>query len=132
MQRWLALFLSFFVLLAAALPATAAEPQNAATLLPGYWEEYSPSSNLVLFTADGTVKILLKKDEIGDLRTLDGKWKMLNADTINLEFSLLDRPFLSTNAKVSFRAGEMILTDKQGQETKHRRHTGKIPQQYVW
>jgi hypothetical protein len=33
---------------------------------------------------------------------------------------------------LSYQGEEMILTEASGEQTKHRRHTGPIPEIYVW
>lgn len=133
MHRFFALILSMLIVFgSASVQANDASQLKTTSMLTGYWEEYSPSSNIVLFTADGTVKIMLKKNEIGDLRTLDGKWKMVSDDTINMTLSAHGQTFFSADTKIIFRNNEMILIDKNGDQTKHRKHSGKLPPQYVW
>lgn len=109
----------------------AAAPDAAATLA-GWWEEYSPSSNIVQFRPDGTVKVYLKKDEIGTLRTLDGTWK-LDSDqtTIEMVFTVRERT-LTRRAQISFEGPEMVITENGSKKTRHRRHSGQLPAAYNW
>lgn len=113
---------------AAAQVRNAAEPAAA---LSGWWEEYSPSSNIIQFQPDGTVRLYLKKGEIGNLRSLDGSWK-LGGDktTIQMVFSVAGKT-LDRSAKLSFEGAEMVLTE-DGTQTRHRRHSGKLPATYIW
>lgn len=115
-------------------PPAAAQTRNAAepaAALTGWWEEYSPSSNIVQFLSDGTVRLYLKKGEIGNLRSLDGTWK-LGADdaSIQMVFSVSGKT-LDRSAKLSFEGAEMVLTE-DGTQTRHRRHSGKLPAIFAW
>lgn len=113
-------------------PTTRASTPDAATALAGWWEEYSPSSNIVQFLPDGTVRLYLKKDEIGALRTLDGTWKLENNQTtIDMVFTVLGRT-LNRSAQISFEGPEMVLTENGAKKTRHRRHSGPLPAVYRW
>ena len=112
--------------------ATQASTPDAATALAGWWEEYSPSSNIVQFLPDGTVRLYLKKDEIGALRSLDGTWKLENNQTtIEMVFTVLGRT-LNRQAQIAFEGAEMVLTDSGAKKTRHRRHSGQLPAVYRW
>jgi uncharacterized protein (TIGR03066 family) len=104
---------------------------NQSAKLIGWWEEYSPSSNLVHFTQDGTVRLLLKKGEIGNLHSLDGTWKITRGSNIQMVFSLNGKT-LVRDGTLSFQSDEMLLIDKSGNKTRHRRHSGAIPEKYLW
>jgi uncharacterized protein (TIGR03066 family) len=95
--------------------------------LVGTWHEYTPSDNLVSFSADGRVVMYLRKGEIGDLRQLAGKWTLAGNGDLTVTFEALGRSVTQTT-KLSFAGEEMILTDDKGQETKHRRQTGPLPE----
>lgn len=99
--------------------------------LVGVWREYYPSSNVVQFYKDGTTKLYLKKGEIRDLRSLDGKWAVSDAGMLAITYAVGEKS-LTLEARVSFENEEMILTEKNGDQTKHRKHVGPIPQIYVW
>jgi hypothetical protein len=99
--------------------------------LVGVWREYSPSSNIVQFFADGTTKLYLKKGEIPDLRSLDGKWSVSDSGMLSITYTLREKS-LTLEAMVSYVGEEMILTEKSGEQTKHRKHVGPIPEIYVW
>lgn len=112
--------------------AAKATTQDAATALAGWWEEYAPSSNIVQFRPDGTVKVYLKKDEIGTLRTLDGTWKLENDQTtIEMVFTVRERS-LTRRAQISFEGPEMVITENGSKQTRHRRHSGQLPAAYNW
>lgn len=115
------------------LPASAqpSGDDKAASTLVGRWEEFTPSSNIVEFVADGTIKLYLTKGEVGTLHTLDGTWKMEDGDSVRMVFSV-DGRTLARTAKLSFSGQEMVLTDGGGRQSKHRRHSGKLPDKYVW
>lgn len=99
--------------------------------LVGVWHEYSPSDNLVSFSADGRVIMYLRKGEIGDLHELDGKWMLASNGDLTVTFEALGRTVTQTT-KLSFTGEEMILTDDKGQETKHRRQSGPMPEWTKW
>jgi len=99
--------------------------------LVGVWREYYPSSNVVQFYKDGTTKLYLKKGEIRDLRSLDGKWAISDAGMLSITYAVGEKT-LTLEAKLSYEGEEMILTEKNGDQTKHRKHVGPIPQIYVW
>ncbi len=132
------LVLTLLALLQPMFPAHAQEApakasaQDASATLAGWWEEYTPSSNIVQFLPDGTVRLYLKKDEIGALRTLDGTWKLANDQTsIEMVFTVLGRT-LNRQAQISFEGAEMVLTDSGAKKTRHRRHSGQLPAVYRW
>lgn len=120
----------FLIALFIAAAPAAADDNRLSRELVGLWMEYSPSSNLVSFDADRKVKIFLKKDEIGDLRALTGTWAV--KDGIMTATFVADGQPISNAGKLTFENGEMLLTVKNGIVTRHRRHTGPIPSQYVW
>ncbi len=112
--------------------AFAAETKaEQATQLVGWWEEYSPSSNIVYFSEDGTVRLMLRKGEIGDLHELVGTWEILDNQVIQMSFSANGNT-LVRDAKLTVSDDSMTLTDESGGKTRHRRHSGKLPQEYVW
>lgn len=116
----------------AAPQASTAPAQAQAQALAGWWEEYSPSSNIVYFGADGTVKLHLKKGEIGNLRTLDGTWTVADdGKSVRMIFTVNGQT-LDRRAALAFPGKEMVLTDPDGTLTRHRRHSGKLPDKYVW
>jgi uncharacterized protein (TIGR03066 family) len=121
------LFIAFVCLVAAQMPASA----DDAGKLVGTWHEYSPSDNLVRFTADGHVTMYLRKGEIGNLHTLEGNWKLVDNAMLNVKFTAMGRSVEQSN-KLSFAGDEMILTDEKGARTKHRRHNGALPARTQW
>jgi len=121
------LFIALFCLVAAQTRAAADDAQK----LVGLWHEYAPSDNLVNFAADGHITMYLRKGEIGDLRTLEGSWKLAGDGMLSVIFTAMGRSVEQTN-RVSFAGEEMILTDDKGEQTKHRRHTGALPAWTQW
>jgi len=120
------LLFAFFI---TTTPATANDNRLSKELV-GVWMEYSPSSNLVSFAADGKVKLYLKKGEIGDMRAMLGTWTIKNG-VMTATFIMNDVP-ISNAGRVSFENGEMLLTGSNGVVTRHRRHHGPTPAIYVW
>lgn len=116
--------------LALALLAVAADSALGDRLV-GVWREYSPSSNIVRFDKDGTTTLYLKKGEIGDLRTLNGKWNVDGSGMLSIVYTVGERSMM-LQARLSYEGEEMVLTEASGERTKHRRHTGPIPEIYVW
>jgi len=128
MRSFARVVLIAFVCLAAAHPRALAD--DAAKLV-GLWHEYSPSDNLVNFLADGRVVMYLRKGEIGDLHTLEGKWSLAQDGMLTVTFTALGKSVTQTN-KMTFAGEEMIITDDKGEETKHRRYTGPLPAWTQW
>jgi len=120
-------YIAFVCLMAAHTRAAADE----AGKLVGLWHEYSPSDNLVNFTADGHVVMYLRKGEIGDLRTLEGNWVLPGNGMLTVKFTAQGQSVEQSN-KLSFEGDEMILTDDKGEQTRHRRYTGALPAWTQW
>ena len=99
--------------------------------LVGVWREYHPSSNVVQFLRDGTTRLYLRKGEIRDLRSLDGKWVISDSGMLAITYAVGDKS-LTLEARLTYEGEEMILTEKNGDQTKHRKHVGPIPEIYVW
>ena len=100
----------------------------AADRLVGFWLEYGGShENLARFTADGGVSMYLRQGEIGDLRTLDGKWTLTRDGTITMTFRRDDGTSVAQSAKLGFVGDDMTLTEEDGTVTRHHRHTGPLP-----
>ena len=104
---------------------------STAHKLAGWWEEYSPSSNIVHFSEDGTFKLMLKKDEIMNMRSLPGTWKLLEDGNLELTVTLGEKSMTRVQ-KLGFENGEMLLTSPDGSVTRHRRHSGVLPEAYNW
>ena len=110
--------------------AAGALAQNLDKRVVGTWHEYTPTDNLIAFAKDGTWKLYLKKGEVGELRTLGGKWWV--EEGMLVVVIIKDNQHQRTSALLSFEDGEMVLTDAAGVKTRHRRHKGPIPRQYRW
>lgn len=130
MPRTIHLFCITLLLFVQASFAEEAKTEQAAKLV-GWWEEYYPSSNLVYFSQDGTVKLMLRKGEIGDLHALEGTWEILDNQTIKMSFSANGNT-LVRDAKLSVTDDSMTLTEANGSKTKHHRHSGEMPKEYIW
>jgi uncharacterized protein (TIGR03066 family) len=87
------------------------------------------SDNLVTFSADGGLKLHLKKGEKGDQRSLDGTWKMEGDGKLKMEL-LVDGEKNEQSMTVSFEGEEMVFTDSDGRRTWHSRHEGPLPERY--
>jgi hypothetical protein len=130
MTKTIRLLFIALLLFGHAVFATETKTEQAAKLV-GWWKEYYPSSNLVQFTPDGTVRLMLRKGEIGDLHELVGTWEILDNQVIQMSFSANGKT-LVRDAKLTVSDDSMTLTDENGGKTKHRRHSGKLPNEYVW
>jgi uncharacterized protein (TIGR03066 family) len=117
-----------FLCLVAAHTRAAADDSGK---LVGLWAEYTPSDNLVNFTADGRVTMYLRKGEIGDLHTLDGKWTLAGNGSLTVKF-VANGQSIEQTTQLSFPGDEMVLTDEKGELTKHRRYTGALPAWTQW
>jgi uncharacterized protein (TIGR03066 family) len=87
------------------------------------------SDNLVTFSADGGLKLHLKKGEKGDQKSLDGTWKMEGDGKLKMEL-LVDGEKNEQSMTVSFEGEEMVFTDSDGRRTWHSRHEGPLPERY--
>jgi hypothetical protein len=117
------------VSLFAGMQQAALAQESAQSRLAGLWDEIGPSANLVQFGGDGSLKLFLKKGEIGDLRSLNGKWSVLGDGKVNVTFIQKGKSFSQTLI-LKFEGEEMILIDEKGEITRHRRHVGPIPERF--
>jgi hypothetical protein len=122
-------YLFIIVILFAAMERAAFAEENVRSRMVGMWDELPPGENLVSFTKEGACKIYLKKGEIGDLRSLDGTWVIDSDGKLQITFSVNGQT-IDQKATIKFEGEEMILTDEGGTATRHRRHTGPIPDKY--
>ena len=99
--------------------------------LVGIWDEVHPKDNLVYFAKDGSWKLYLEEGEIGTLRSLNGTWSLSDDGKLTIAFTVNDQK-QSMVAKVTFDGEEMVLTEQDGSETRHRRHKGPIPERFQW
>lgn len=109
-------------------PVDSSSPKEA---LVGWWEEYAPSSNIVHFRADGMVALYLKQGEVGPLHELKGTWEIEGDGSLQMRFVVRGHT-QNSRLEVSFPGTEMVLKDANGILTRHRRHSGKLPESYLW
>ncbi len=130
--RLLFTLLFSFMLLA---PAAHGEEtaQDADQRLVGIWQEFEPSSNVIQFLSDHTVRLYLTKEEGGDMNIhwIGGTWKILPDSSLSMNMSANGRS-LQRVVTLQFRKDEMVLIDDSQTETKHRRLSGEIPAKYRW
>ena len=105
--------------------------QGDSARLVGLWRQHVGNENVVKFGADRTVSVYLRKGEIADLHTLDGKWTLDASGAVEMTFSVRGRSF-TQKGQLSFVGDEMILTDEKGEQTRHVRHTGPLPDWTRW
>jgi uncharacterized protein (TIGR03066 family) len=105
--------------------------------LVGTWQEtryetkskrVKESDNMVTFSSDGTVKLHFKKRQTAAPR-ITGKWKLDQAGAMEMELVVNDKSETQT-MQLSFEGDEMILTDREGRRTWHKRHEGPLPDEY--
>jgi hypothetical protein len=99
--------------------------------LLGMWAEVHPKDNVVYFAKDGSWKLYLKKGEIGDLHSLDGKWEILPGGKLKIVLAMNNQSKTFTS-KLRFDGEEMVLVEDDGTETRHRRHKGPLPERFQW
>ena len=117
----------------AAASAAVAQDRGLAARLVGTWREYSPTDNLVSFSKAGEWRLYLRKGEIQNLKSLDGRWSVSDpAGTLAIVLMLGGKEKPMPPAKLSFEGEEMILTDEAGKQTRHRRHRGPLPAEFSW
>ena len=93
-------------------------------------KEVRDSDNLITFSADGSLKLHLKKGEAKDNRSsLDGTWKVESDGALKMEL-VVDEKKEEQSMQLSFEGEEMILTDPDGRRTWHTRHEGPLPDRY--
>jgi hypothetical protein len=131
MRKILILFLVIFSFYSHDVLADEA-PGKQAEQIVGLWKEYSPSTNYVRFYKNGSLQLLLKKGEVRDLRVLDGVWSISEKSDLLLKMSMNGKVFHTKSFRLVFRDQEMIMIDEKGEETKHRRHAGQPPSEYIW
>ena len=101
--------------------------------LIGTWREYSPADNLVRFSKTGAWKLYLKKGEMGGLRSLDGRWSVSEQEgTLSVVMVLSGKEKPMPPARITFEGEDMILTEIDGNKTRHRRHKGPLPKEFRW
>ena len=114
--------------------AFSAEPLTSTEQkLVGTWEEYEPSSNVVRYYSDRTIRLYLTEEEGSDTGThyIEGSWSISPDSTLTMNLSANGRSLTQT-VKVVFKNDEMWLVDEEKGETKHRRLAGDIPEKYRW
>ena len=122
-------FLFVIIILFAATEKAALAEENVRARVVGLWDELPPGENLVSFAKEGACKIYLKKGEIGDLRSMDGTWTIGGDGKLEITFSINGQT-IAQKATIKFDGEEMILTDDGGIVTRHRRHSGPIPDKF--
>jgi len=85
----------------------------------GAWQDNE--QGVIEFFQDGTFTMKSKKAELGGLKTLTGRWLILDDGRLKLDISMLGVT-QTLVYKVRFDGGEMILTDETG-ETRHKKLT---------
>ena len=117
-------------------PAVQAE-ESLEKQLVGTWREVrfetkskrvKESDNMVTFASDGTLKLHFKKTETAAPR-ITGKWKLDAAGAMEMELVVNEKSETQT-MQLSFEGDEMILTDREGRRTWHKRHEGPLPEHY--
>jgi uncharacterized protein (TIGR03066 family) len=119
------------LLLAAMASQVTLANEELKTKVVGMWQEFHPGDNLVYFAKDGTWKLFLKKGEIGDERALNGTWKISKEGVLTVVVKVGDKE-QKDSTQVRFEGDEMVLSSKSTKETRHRRHTGPIPERFNW
>ena len=130
-MKWIRLFVLMFCLPFAAVALGAESAATLSSRLTGMWMEYSPSSNLVRFERDGGTRLYLKKGEIGNLRALEGTWSVSESGILTVTYTVATKS-ITLEARLTFEGEEMVLTESDGAQTRHRRHTGPVPEIYLW
>jgi len=112
---------------------------NAGSLKPnekqmlGLWEEYSPGSNCVEFSADHTMKIYLTEEEgrqTAGSHYIEATWGMDEKNVLTLMIAMGEKSF-NQSVPVVFEKGEMWMKEKGGGTTKHR-HVTEVPARFKW
>jgi len=97
----------------------------------GVWLETHPRDHIVIFADDGSWKLHLKKGELSTLHTLTGTWTIAPDGRVKVTLNLNGKTQAFTSA-VKFDGDEMTLIDADGTQTRHKRHTGPLPERFQW
>jgi hypothetical protein len=127
MNTWKYILIVALALICPAFHADAADREKVV----GMWAEIHPKDNMVYFAKDGTWKLYLKKGEIGDLHSLDGKWELTPEGRIKIVLTMNGQT-KSFSSKLKFDGEELVLVEDDGAETRHRRHKGPLPERFQW
>jgi uncharacterized protein (TIGR03066 family) len=112
------------ILLAASMGSAALAAAGDAERLVGFWREIGRSEALIEFTANGKVTAYFPKARTA--KRLDGVWKLDPDGNITMTFTL-GRRSMTQKGTLSFEGEAMVLTDQSGDKTRHRRHSGPLP-----
>jgi hypothetical protein len=113
--------------IAVATPSTTLAQDNLRNRLIGIWLDYR-SDNLVYFGKDGAWKLYLKKGEMG--RSISGSWVLAPNRTLTVRWINMQGQRIALAWQLSFDGQEMVLTNKDGKRTRHRRIKGSIPERF--
>jgi hypothetical protein len=120
-------YLVIALCIAVAIPSTTLAQDNLRDQLIGMWLDYR-SDNLVYFAKNGTFKLYLKKGEAG--RSIIGNWVLAPDRTLTISWINMQGQRINLARKLSFDGQEMVLTNKDGKQARHRRIKGSIPKRF--
>jgi|HubBroStandDraft_6_1064221.scaffolds.fasta_scaffold192620_2 hypothetical protein len=120
-------YLVIALCIAVAIPSTTLAQDNLRDQLIGMWLDYR-SDNLVYFAKNGTFKLYLKKGEAG--RSIIGNWVLAPDRTLTISWINMQGQRINLARKLSFDGQEMVLTNKDGKQARHRRIKGSIPERF--
>jgi hypothetical protein len=120
-------YLVIALCIAVAIPSTTLAQNNLREQLIGVWLDYR-SDNLVYFAKNGTFKLYLKKGEAG--RSIIGNWVLAPDRTLTISWINMQGQRINLARKLSFDGQEMVLTNKDGKQARHRRIKGSIPERF--
>lgn len=104
--------------------------------LIGIWQEYEPTSNVVQFFPDHTMRIYLTKEERAkmNINVIEANWTVSPKSVLTLNFTAKNGKTFSQSINLEYKGEEMWLVDEGKPTTKHHRLKGEgdIPATYKW
>ncbi len=119
-------------------PAAQAGDELSATekRLVGIWQEYEPTSNVVQFFPDRTMRIYLTKEEREQMKVdfIPATWMVSPESVLTLTFTAKSGKSFSQSITLEYKGEEMWLVNENKPTTKHHRlnSAGDIPNIYKW
>lgn len=104
--------------------------------LVGIWQEYEPTSNVVQFFDNHTMRIYLTKEERAQMKInfIEANWTISDKGVLTLNFTSKTGKSFSQSINLEYKGEEMWLVDEGKSATKHHRLKAEsdIPATYKW
>ncbi len=113
--------------------ARADMPKPLEQRMVGMWQAQAPSTNVVQFFPDHTLRVYLTKKQGGPTKQhwYNGTWTITPQARLLVDMTV-NGEVMHKEARVVFEGENMSLVDDRMYETRHRRLDGKLPNEYNW